>query len=463
VRGADHRQRAIVAADGLNICHLDHLNMTAWYSSEGSISDTATLALIQSEDQCQSLGLEWANNPATGHFDDIFSAFQTVFLSVTSGYISILHEAMDATEPGVSPQRDASHNSGLAFFVTIQFVFTLFLMNIFIGVISKTFSEATGKSIVTETQQRWRRCHVHCHNFNPSLNRVLTYEPVEGLLFYEIRILIFQQLINPYFVAFANGLVALNAIFLASEHYPLAYAGHGIFLYWANHAFQAWFLLEMVLRLLGFGFLNCITDPGIAFDSFLITGSILFPFVLGTTTGLELLRVFRAVYFAFSEGGFAQSLQGLLTAVAKCLLRSTDILLITGAVIYVYAIVGMQTYGLADLGCGAQDCYTNFVSFGNAAKALVQIALGDQYGELIGALAVDPSMKHNMLFAFFYFSSFYFASSFVCINLFVVSVLDNFESLVTPMQILTIEPHCEVSKGFSELSAMSFRLMSTRI
>jgi hypothetical protein len=50
-------------------------------------------------------------------------------------------------------------------------------------------------------------------------------------------------------------------------------------------------------------------------------------------------------------------------------------------------------------------------------------------GATLGQLAVDKIVDHNLLLAFMYFSSYYFLSSFVCINLFIVSVLDNFGSL----------------------------------
>jgi hypothetical protein len=48
----------------------------------------------------------------------------------------------------------------------------------------------------------------------------------------------------------------------------------------------------------------------------------------------------------------SDALRDLIIAVATCLKRSTDILLISALIIYFYAIVGMQTYGVANLGCG---------------------------------------------------------------------------------------------------------------
>ena len=55
-------------------------------------------------------------------------------------------------------------------------------------------------------------------------------------------------------------------------------------------------------------------------------------------------------------------------------------------------------------------------------------------GATLGQLAVDKIVDHNLLLAFMYFSSYYFLSSFVCINLFIVSVLDNFGSLAAVEQ-----------------------------
>ena len=60
---------------------------------------------------------------------------------------------------------------------------------------------------------------------------------------------------------------------------------------------------------------------------------------------------------------------------------------------------------------------------------LTQVVGGFSYTDLLGQLAADPTGDHNAVFAFLYFCSFKFLTVYLCVNLFIVNVLDNFAGL----------------------------------
>lgn len=247
----------------------------------------------------------------------------------------------------------------------------------------------------------------------------------------------------------------MNSFLLASEHYPLRIPDYDVFLDIMNTCLLVWFFIEMVLRMVGFGLDNYVSDGALCFDGFIVLGSVTNKLVSSRASGMEMFRIFRSLRILLISRGAGQSMIHLLQAVGTCLMRAMDILLINCLTIYLFAIVGMQKFGNAVSLCSEEEvarlgeCYTNFSTFFNAVSALVQFSVGQEFGPLLGGIRVDAMNAENCMnlattefeqsncaeefvgiesFAFFYFSAYYFASVFLCINLFIVSVLDNFVS-----------------------------------
>ena len=249
---------------------------------------------------------------------------------------------------------------------------------------------------------------------------------------------------------------------LATSHYPMEHEAYGLLVFVSHGLVLSFFGLELLLRLFGFGLANCLSDAGIVFDAFIVVSAGACK-LMGFSAAIELFRIFRLAMLS-------DALRGLIVAVATCLKRSTDILLVSGLIIYFYAIVGMQTYGVANLGCGPEplgnpeedQCYTNFASFPNAVATLIQIALGMEYSVILGQLAVDKIVDHNLLLAFMYFSSYYFLSSFVCINLFIVSILDNFGSLADVEQDIDFNEFWGFAYAWADLTVGAHACPSLR-
>ena len=76
-------------------------------------------------------------------------------MMTTEGWQDVMKQGMDATDVDMQPQRDANYYMTL-FFVAFMIIGSLFIMNLFVGVVIDNFNkikerEDNGGSFVTET------------------------------------------------------------------------------------------------------------------------------------------------------------------------------------------------------------------------------------------------------------------------------------------------------------------------
>jgi hypothetical protein len=136
-----------------------------------------------------------------------------------------------------------------------------------------------------------------------------------------------------------------------------------------------------------------------------------------------------------------------------CLRASFAVILLTGLTVYIYSIVGMNTFGsfptdevLARAGipedawedlrgseelfatvcplCSNYNDFTNFLDFGHAFRLLIQQAFGQGITGIVGDLT---ALGANFWVAFVFFASFYMLSVWIFMNLLIVTVLSNFD------------------------------------
>lgn len=76
-------------------------------------------------------------------------------MMTTEGWQDVMKQGMDATDVDMQPQRDSNYYMTL-FFVAFMIIGSLFIMNLFVGVVIDNFNkikerEDNGGSFVTET------------------------------------------------------------------------------------------------------------------------------------------------------------------------------------------------------------------------------------------------------------------------------------------------------------------------
>eukprot|EP01043_Picozoa_sp_COSAG02_P011613 COSAG02_NODE_430_length_22462_cov_52.755042_19_plen_1433_part_00 len=151
------------------------------------------------------------------------------------------------------------------------------------------------------------------------------------------------------------------------------------------------------------------------------------------------------------------ALVALIDTVIKCLRASMALVLITSLIVYLYAILGMNFFGLlpADAvlerfdftkdeitemrrnatifarvcpDCSVYSDYTNFSDFLQSLRLLMQCI----FGQGISGFVVDMEyLGADFWMTFAFMASFFMLSVWVCINLLIVTVVSNFDAVMT--------------------------------
>jgi hypothetical protein len=113
--------------------------------------------IIEVSQDCLNSGGEWHNR--NQNFDSVADAMLTLFeMSTTEGWINIMWYGVDSRGIGNEPKRDAKVLWVLFFLAFIVFG-SLFMMNLFVGVVINTFNQEKdnlGKNaLLSSDQKEW--------------------------------------------------------------------------------------------------------------------------------------------------------------------------------------------------------------------------------------------------------------------------------------------------------------------
>lgn len=372
---------------------------------------------ITNRTACDLRGYRWGNDPTVGGFDDVLSAVVTLFKGSTTGATDLLYITMDAAyAKDELPGRD--QNPTAAIFLTVfHAVFTMFLLNIFIGVMSSTFSIQTGKAIETDGQKRWKQLVKDVTRFSPTYSAEERFRPEVDAKHYEWRLKAFEFATHYVFNFVCIAMVVGNTVLLITEHYP-ASTSYIRYTDLLNLGFITWFAFELLVKLAGFGPKNYFSDGWLIFDFLIISSTWAIRLSSSNAAGMDLFKVARCMKILLLAKRLS-TLVDLMHVVAACISKASNVAIIMGVITYVYAIMGMKLYGAA-----AMLPQTNFSDFPHAMKLLVQVVTGQSYGKIIAMLM---SEGYDETGALLFFISYYSLSVFICANLFIVTVLDNFD------------------------------------
>ena len=87
---------------------------------------------------CIDYGGEWLNKP--GNFDSVSDAMLTLFgMSSTEGWLEVMWDSVDSTEIHQVPKRN-NKPGFIIFFMLYMIVCSIFILNLFVGVVINTFN-----------------------------------------------------------------------------------------------------------------------------------------------------------------------------------------------------------------------------------------------------------------------------------------------------------------------------------
>ncbi|XP_030582425.1 voltage-dependent R-type calcium channel subunit alpha-1E isoform X1 [Archocentrus centrarchus] len=381
------------------------------------------------------------------HYDNVIWALLTLFtVSTGEGWPQVLQHSVDVTEEDRGPSH--GNRMEMSIFYVIYFVvFPFFFVNIFVALIIITFQEQGDKMMEECSLEKNERA---CIDFAISAKPLTRYMPQNRHTF---QYRLWHFVVSPSFEYTVLAMIALNTIVLMMKYYSAPPAYEAVLKH-LNTAFTVLFSVECILKILAFGFLNYFRDTWNIFDFITVLGSIteiVVDLQFVDTINMSFLKLFRAArLIKLLRQGY--TIRILLWTFVQSFKALPYVCLLIAMLFFIYAIIGMQVFGNIRLNEETHiNQHNNFKTFSGALMLLFRSATGESWQEImLSCLAgqkceLDLSIQTNTTepegscgsdFAYFYFVSFIFFSSFLMLNLFVAVIMDNFEYLTRDSSIL---------------------------
>ena len=360
---------------------------------EPSASPTDVLALSppRLRSACVAAGGAWLE-AEYGSFDDIAAAMLMLF------EVSSLARWAEIMEDGVAaaPTPQLAPLVGLYFVVWVLFG-GLVLINMVVGVIVDRFAEshrATNqwmRNLRGRHQQQWSEAMHHLKQLKPHMRPRPPDD--DGRQWGAATRFFCYRLVTS--AAFERGvllLIALNTLVMALDGVD-ASPWLATSLDVANSALLAAFSLELVAKLLAFGWRGFHSDGWNRFDALVVGGGILDVVAVAVQAHvapaggglhpsllrlLRLLRVTRALRAIRSHRG----LRSLLATLFSSLPDLANVLGVFGVIIFAFSALGMELFGRARQG-GALNEDANFCTFPSAFMTLFVSATGEGWNSIM--------------------------------------------------------------------------------
>ncbi|KAJ8376492.1 hypothetical protein SKAU_G00070720 [Synaphobranchus kaupii] len=385
------------------------------------------------------------------HYDNIIWALLTLFtVSTGEGWPQVLQNSVDVTEEDRGPIR--GNRMEMSIFYVIYFVvFPFFFVNIFVALIIITFQEQGDKMMEECSLEKNERA---CIDFAIGAKPLTRYMPQNRHTF---QYRLWHFVVSPSFEYSVLAMIALNTVVLMMKYHP-APKPYDEALKHLNEAFTVLFSLECILKILAFGFLNYFRDTWNIFDFITVLGSIT-EIIVDLSGGpnqnqssfnMSFLKLFRAArLIKLLRQGY--TIRILLWTFVQSFKALPYVCLLIAMLFFIYAIIGMQVFGNIKLQNDKPiSSHNNFKTFFSALMLLFRSATGESWQEIMLACLegqkcendtslLSPPTSDNGCgtdFAYIYFVSFIFFSSFLMLNLFVAVIMDNFEYLTRDSSIL---------------------------
>ncbi|XP_024129220.1 voltage-dependent R-type calcium channel subunit alpha-1E isoform X3 [Oryzias melastigma] len=383
------------------------------------------------------------------HYDNVCWALLTLFtVSTGEGWPQVLQHSTDVTEENLGPSRGNRMEMSI-FYVVYFVVFPFFFVNIFVALIIITFQEQGDKMIQECSLEKNERA---CIDFAISAKPMTRYMPQNRQTF---QYRLWHFVASPSFEYTVLVMIALNTVVLMMKYHsaPTAY---DTVLKHLNTAFTVLFSMECILKIMAFGFVNYFRDTWNIFDFITVLGSIteiVVDLQSVNTINMSFLKLFRtARLIKLLRQGY--TIRILLWTFVQSFKALPYVCLLIAMLFFIYAIIGMQVFGNIKLNDESHiNQHNNFKTFFSALMLLFRSATGESWQEImlsclsgqecepdpsIAPLTMSPDHEGGCGtdFAYCYFVSFIFFSSFLMLNLFVAVIMDNFEYLTRDSSIL---------------------------
>jgi hypothetical protein len=324
------------------------------------------------------------------------------------------------------------------YFIVSNLVVAYFFLNLFTGIMFRYFNEAFKREqkIAEGDKKAPKYLDFLKQICSAETHYIVWKKPVEGTYSYYLR----ELADNAYLDNFIMVVIFLNMIFMALN-YEGSSPGYNLFLTIVNYIFTGIFILECIIKLLGYGFRPYFHSSWNKFDFFVVIASLV-DLAVANVEGfdasflksfqiirvLRVLRITRALRLIKSLKGLEQLIQTLSWSLSAL----ANVLLLMLIFFCIFAILGCYFYDsiiykdYKDNFIYIND-YFNLDNFYYSFLLVFRCATGENWNNIMMELAFVDTDKVSEAYAYIYFIVSNFANSIIMLNLFLMVTLQQYD------------------------------------
>ncbi|XP_075759896.1 voltage-dependent T-type calcium channel subunit alpha-1G isoform X2 [Pelodiscus sinensis] len=396
---------------------------------------------ITNKSDCAEASYKWVRHKY--NFDNLGQALMSLFvLASKDGWVDIMYDGLDAV--GVDQQPVMNYNPWmLLYFISFLLIVAFFVLNMFVGVVVENFHKCRQHQEEEEAKRREEKRLRRLEKKRRSKEKQMAEAQCKPYYsdYSRFRLLIHQMCTSHYLDLFITGVIGLNVITMAMEHYQQPKVLDEA-LKICNYIFTVIFVLESVFKLIAFGFRRFFQDRwnqldlaivllsimGITLEEIEVNASLpINPTIIRIMRVLRIARVLKLLKMAVG-------MRALLDTVMQALPQVGNLGLLFMLLFFIFAALGVELFG--DLECDeTHHCeglgrHATFRNFGMAFLTLFRVSTGDNWNGIMKDTLRDcdqESTCYNTVISPLYFVSFVLTAQFVLVNVVIAVLMKHLE------------------------------------
>ncbi|XP_065708718.1 voltage-dependent T-type calcium channel subunit alpha-1G isoform X16 [Patagioenas fasciata] len=396
---------------------------------------------ITNKSDCAEASYKWVRHKY--NFDNLGQALMSLFvLASKDGWVDIMYDGLDAV--GVDQQPVMNYNPWmLLYFISFLLIVAFFVLNMFVGVVVENFHKCRQHQEEEEAKRREEKRLRRLEKKRRSKEKQMAEAQCKPYYsdYSRFRLLIHQMCTSHYLDLFITGVIGLNVITMAMEHYQQPKVLDEA-LKICNYIFTVIFVLESVFKLIAFGFRRFFQDRwnqldlaivllsimGITLEEIEVNASLpINPTIIRIMRVLRIARVLKLLKMAVG-------MRALLDTVMQALPQVGNLGLLFMLLFFIFAALGVELFG--DLECDdTHPCeglgrHATFRNFGMAFLTLFRVSTGDNWNGIMKDTLRDcdqESTCYNTVISPIYFVSFVLTAQFVLVNVVIAVLMKHLE------------------------------------
>uniref|UniRef100_A0A8C7KZ70 Voltage-dependent T-type calcium channel subunit alpha n=1 Tax=Oncorhynchus kisutch TaxID=8019 RepID=A0A8C7KZ70_ONCKI len=342
---------------------------------------------ITNKSDCLQANYRWVHHKY--NFDNLGQALMSLFvLASKDGWVNIMYHGLDAV--GIDQQPSINNNPWmLLYFISFLLIVSFFVLNMFVGVVVENFHKCRQNQEVEEAKRREEKRQRRMEKKRRKAQKLPYYTNYS-----HGRLMIHTLCTSHYLDLFITFIICINVITMSLEHYSQPQSLETSLKY-CNYFFTTTFVVESVLKLIGFGFRRFFKDRWNQLDLSIVLLSVMgiileeIDYNASLPINPTIIRIMRVLRIArvLKLLKMATGMRALLDTVVQALPQVGNLGLLFMLLFFIYAALGVELFGElvcnADYPCEGMSRHATFENFGMAFLTLFQVSTGDNWNGIM--------------------------------------------------------------------------------